>query len=94
LLSRRNNGERQLNLRVDTYTRFTNSVGVPEGVAPQTKRPSVARVSYDLIKDVGHIAFTDESQFRATHDILRQAMDTAVTDIKRIRSNKVAIELS
>src|SRR6266487_80715 len=86
-------GTPQLNLNVDTYTRFTNSVGVPEGVAPQTKRPSVSRTAFNLTKDVGHVAFTDEAQIRAVHDILRQAMDTAVTDMKRIRSNKIATEL-
>jgi hypothetical protein len=38
-------GTPQLNLNVDTYTRFTNSQGVPEGVAPQTKRPGVSRTA-------------------------------------------------
>jgi len=86
-------GTPQLNLRVDTYTRFINSLGVPEGVAPQTKRPSISRTSFDLTKDVGHVGFTDEAQLRAVHDIFKQAIDTAVTDMKRIRSNKIATEL-
>lgn len=86
-------GTPQLNLRIDTWTRFVNSQGVPEGIAPMTRRPSVARVSLDLTKDVGHVAFTDEAQLRAVHDIFRQAIDTAVTDMKRIRSNKIATEL-
>jgi len=86
-------GTPQLNLRIDTWTRFVNSQGVPEGIAPMTRRPSVARTSFDLTKDVGHVAFTDEAQLRAVHDIFRQAIDTAVTDMKRIRSNKIATEL-
>jgi hypothetical protein len=86
-------GTPQLNLNVDTYTRFTNSQGVPEGVAPQTKRPGVSRTAFNLTKDVGHIAMTDEAQLRAVHDMFRQAIDTAVTDFRRIKSNKVATEL-
>jgi len=86
-------GTPQLNLRIDTWTRFINSQGVPEGIAPMTTRPGVARTSFDLTKDVGHVAFTDEAQLRAVHDIFRQAIDTAVTDMKRIRSNKIATEL-
>jgi hypothetical protein len=86
-------GTPQLNLNIDTYTRFTNTQGVPEGVAPQTKRPAVSRTAFNLTKDIGHVAFTDEAQLRAVHDIFKQAIDTAVTDMKRIRSNKIATEL-
>lgn len=86
-------GTPQLNLRVDTWTRFINSQGVPEGEPALTKRPGVSRTSFDLTKDVGHIAFSDEAQLRAVHDLFKQAIDTAVTDMKRIRSNKIATEL-
>jgi len=86
-------GTPQLNLRIDKYTRFTASQNVPEGSTPISKAPSVARTSYDLPKSVSHVAFTDEAQLRAVHDIYREAINTAVTDFKRIRSNSIAAEL-
>src|SRR5207253_2709057 len=35
----------------------------------------------------------DEAQLRASHPILEQAINTATTDLGRLRSNKVAVEL-
>ena len=86
-------GTPQLNLRVDTYTRFTAEQSVPEGVQPIVKRAAVARVSYDLTKDVSVIGITDEAQLRTVHDLYRQQVDTAVTDFKRLKSNKIATQL-
>jgi hypothetical protein len=87
-------GTPQLDLKVDTYTRFQAEQGVPEGVQPIPKRGSVSRTSYDLTKDVGLIGITDEAQLRTVHDLYSQQVDTAVTDFKRIKSNKIATLIS
>lgn len=87
-------GTPQLDLKVDTYTRFTAEQGVPEGVAPIPQRAAVSRTSYDLTKDVAMIGVTDESQLRTVHDMYRQMVDTAVTDFKRLKSNKIATKLA
>lgn len=87
-------GTPQLDLKVDTYTRFTAEQGVPEGVAPIPQRAAVSRTSYDLTKDVAMIGITDESQLRTVHDLYRQMVDTAVTDFKRLKSNKIATKLA
>lgn len=86
-------GTPQLDLKVDLYTRFVAEQGVPEGVSPIPKRASVSRTSYDLTKDVALIGITDEAQLRTVHDMYKQQVDTAVTDFKRIKSNKIAAQL-
>jgi len=87
-------GTPQLDLKVDTYTRFTAQQGVPEGVAPIPARAAVSRTSYDLTKDVATIQITDEAQLRTVHDLYKQQVDTAVTDFKRLKSNKIATKLA
>jgi hypothetical protein len=87
-------GTPQLDLKVDSYTRFTAEQGVPEGVAPIPQRAAVSRTSYDLVKDVSMISITDESQLRTVHDLYKQMVDTAVTDFKRLKSNKIATKLA
>ena len=87
-------GTPQLDLKVDTYTRFQAQTGVPEGVAPIPQRAAVSRTSYDLVKDAVMIGITDESQLRTVHDMYRQQVDTAVTDFKRLKSNKIATKLA
>jgi hypothetical protein len=87
-------GTPQLDLKVDTYTRFTAQSGVPEGVAPIPKRGAVSRTSFDLTKDVSMIAITDEAQLRTIHDLYKTQVDNAVTDFKRLKSNKIATKLN
>jgi hypothetical protein len=87
-------GTPQLDLKVDTYTRFQAEQGVPEGVAPIPQRAAVSRTSYDLTKDVATIGITDEAQLRTVHDLYKQQVDTAVTDFKRVKSNKIATKLA
>ena len=87
-------GTPQLDLKVDTYTRFLAEQGVPEGVAPIPQRAAVSRTSYDLTKDVATIGITDEAQLRTVHDMYKQQVDTAVTDFKRVKSNKIATKLA
>lgn len=82
-----------LELNVDVFSRFNASQDVGEGVAAVTKRGSVNRVSFDLLKDVGHIALTDEAIMKSVHDLMRAHVENAVTDLKRIKAKKIATEL-
>jgi hypothetical protein len=86
-------GTPNLNINIDTYTRFQAETGVPEGVEPTTKRAGVSRAPYNLTKDVATIAMTDEAQLRLVHDLWRQQIDTAVTDFKRLKAHKIAVLL-
>jgi len=86
-------GTPQLNLNVDTYTRFTAEMGVPEGHMPTTKRAAASRQTFNLTKDVSTIAMTDESQLRLVHDMWAQQINNATTDFKRLKANKIATTL-
>lgn len=75
-----------LEYEIDTYTRFSISTGVPEGVAAVTKRGSVATTSYDLTKDVGHVAFTDEAILKSRQDLRGAHITNVQNDFKRAKS--------
>ena len=83
----------QLQLEVDAWTRFTGSKNIGEAVAPVFKLGSAARTSFDLPKDGSAVALSFEAQTRAVHDIYRANVDNAISDLKRIKSNKIATEL-
>lgn len=82
-----------LTMSVDAWTGFNASADVDEGVEAFTKKGSMTRTEYGLKKDVGHVAFTDESLMRADRDIQRQHIDHVVYDMKRIKAQKIATEL-
>jgi hypothetical protein len=82
-----------LSLEVDIFSRFNASQDVGEGIAAVTKRGSVTRISFDLLKDVGHVALTDEAIMKSVHDLVRAHVENAVTDLKRIKAKKIATEL-
>ncbi len=83
----------ELTIKVDTWTRFTANESIGEGVQPTLKLGSVSRTTYDLVKHGGATGITFEATARSSRDIYRQNIDTLVSDIKRIKSNKVATEL-
>ena len=83
-----------ITLQIDTYTRFTASQDIDEGVTTPTKKGAFSRQSLDLKKDVGHIAFTDEVLMRPyQHNIYQTHVENAVQDLKRIKARKIATEL-
>ena len=80
-------------LSVDTYGRFTGQKSIGEGVAPILKLGSVARTTFSLPKDGAAIGLSFEAQTKASHDLYRTHVDNAISDLKRIKSNKIAVEL-
>ncbi len=82
-----------LSLEVDAWTRFTGQKNIGEGTAPVLKLGSAARTSFDLPKHGTAVALTFEAQARAVHDIYRANVENAISDLKRIKSNLIAVEL-
>jgi hypothetical protein len=82
-----------LQLEVDAWTRFTGQRNITEATPPILKLGSVSRTSFDLPKDGTGIALSFEAQTRAVHDIYRVNVENAVSDLKRIKANKIASEL-
>jgi len=80
-------------LSVDTYTRFTAQKSIGEGVPPVLKVGSASRTTFTLPKDGTAVGLTFEAQARNSHDIYRTSVDNAVTDLKRIKANKIAVEI-
>lgn len=80
----------QIELDIDVYTRFSATASVPEGVKPESKRGSVARTNFALPKDVAAVSITDEAQIKAVHDLYRTHIENAVSDLKRVKANKIA----
>jgi len=83
----------QLKLSVDTYTRFTGQKAIAEGTEPTTKLGSISRTTYTIGKDGTAIGLTFEAQAMAAHDLYRTHVDNAISDLRRIKSNKIATEL-
>lgn len=82
-----------LALSVDTWQGFTASQDVGESVEALVKKGRITRVEYLLKKDVGHIGVTDEAQLRADRDIFTLHVNHAVQDLRRIKAQKIAVEL-
>jgi hypothetical protein len=80
-------------LKVDSWTRFTGQRNIGEGVPPTLKLGSVSRTSFDLPKDGSAIALSFEAQTRASHDLYRTHVENAISDLRRIKANKIATEL-
>ena len=82
-----------LQVDIDTWTRFTGNKNIGEGVPPVFKLGSVARTNFDLPKHGAAVGLTFEAQARANSDIYRLNVDNAVSDLRRIKSNLIATEL-
>jgi len=82
-----------MSLSVDTWSGFSASADVGEGVEALTKKGLFARQEYVLKKDVAHVAITDEAQMRADRDVFAQHVRHAVQDMRRLKAQKIAVEL-
>jgi len=82
-----------LQIDIDTWTRFTGNKNIGEGVPPVFKLGSVARTNFDLPKHGAAVGLTFEAQARANSDIYRLNVDNAISDLRRIKSNLIATEL-
>jgi hypothetical protein len=81
-------------LQIDSYSKFTVSQDVREGEIVPTKKGAFSRQELTLLKDVGHIAITDEAQYRPyPRDIYQIHVRNAVQDLRRIKNRKIATEL-
>lgn len=78
-----------LELQVDVYTRFNISIDVPEGVPAYAKRGALTTVSFDLVKDVGHIATTDEQVLKNRQNLWATGITNIATDFRRAMSVKI-----
>lgn len=83
----------QLQIDIDTWTRFTGNKNIGEGVPPVFKLGSVARTSFDLPKHGAAVGLTFEAQARANSDIYRLNVENAISDLRRIKANLIATEL-
>lgn len=79
-----------LEMQIDVYTRFNVSLDVPEGVPAWAKRGSVATTSFDLTKDVGHFAATDEARLKSRKDLYQASLLNVATDFRRAKAAKIA----
>lgn len=83
-----------LTLQIDTYSKFTAWQDVEEGAEVATKKGQITRQEMKLLKDVGHVAFTDEVLMKGyQHNVYQAHIENAVADLRRIKSRKIATEL-
>lgn len=82
-----------LSLSVDTWSGFTASQDVSEAQEALVKKGAFTRQEYVLKKDVAHVAITDEANFRADRDVFAQHVRHAVQDLRRLKNQKIAVEL-
>jgi len=83
-----------ITLQIDTYSKFTASSNVDEGITVPTKKGGFSRQSVNLLKDVGHLAFSDEVLMRPYyHDIYQTQVENVVADLQRIKARKIAVNI-
>lgn len=78
-----------LELQIDVYTRFNISIDVPEGVPAYAKRGALTTTSFDLVKDVGHIATTDEQVLKNRQNLWASGITNIATDFRRAMAVKI-----
>jgi hypothetical protein len=83
-----------LETQIDVYTRFNISINVPEGVPAYSKRGALTTTSFDLVKDVGHIASTDEQVLKNRQNLWATGINNIATDFKRAMAVKIAAILA
>lgn len=83
-----------LTINIDTWTKFTAWQDVDEGVTMPTKKGGYSRQTVNLLKDVGHVAFTDEVLLRPyEHNIYQNHLENVVNAMQQIKATKVITEL-
>ena len=82
-----------LTANVDIATKLTGQEKVPPLVEAELSAESYARVSFDLWKNVAHIALSDEAVKKAAHDILGLHVSDAARELSRMENKQIAEEL-
>lgn len=80
-------------LSIDQWHGFSASSDVGEGVEALVKKGEFTREDYLLKKDVAHIMVTDESIMRNERDVWSTHVNHAVQDMKRLKAQKIAVEM-
>lgn len=79
--------------RVDIATKFTGQEKVEPLEEANLKKHAYSTVSYDLWKNVVHVAISDESIKKAAHDILANHIFNASKEIARMENSQISTVL-
>src|SRR5688572_3445013 len=82
-----------LNIAVDTWKGFVASADIPEYGDTPVRKGGFTREQYFLKKDAAHILVTDEAQARSDRNVFTIHVNHAVQDLRRLKAQKIAIEL-
>jgi hypothetical protein len=79
-----------LTASIDVATKFTGEEKVPPLVEADIKAQSYTRISFDLPKNVVHVAAADESIKKASHDIMGLQIGDAARELARMENAQIA----
>jgi len=82
-----------LTANIDIATALAGQEKVPPMVEAEMSAQAFTRVSFDLWKNVVHVALSDEAMKRAAHDILALHVADAARDLARMENKQIAAEL-
>jgi hypothetical protein len=82
-----------LTANVDIATKLTGQEKVPPLVEAELSAESYTRVSFDLWKNVTHVALSDEALKKAAHDILSLHVSDAARELSRMENKQIAEDL-
>jgi len=82
-----------LTANVDVATKLTGQEKVPPLVEAEIAAEAYTRVSFDLWKNVAHVALSDEAVKKAAHDILGLHVSDAAKELARMENKQVAEEM-
>ena len=82
-----------LTANVDIATVLLGQEKVPPMVEAEISAQAYTRISFDLWKNVVHVALSDEAMKRAVHDILALHVNDAARDLARMENEQIAAEL-
>jgi len=82
-----------LTANVDVATSLTGQEKVPPLVEAELAAEAYTRVSFDLWKNVTHVALSDEALKKAAHDILGLHVADAAKELARMENKQIAEEM-
>jgi len=82
-----------LTANVDVATSLAGKEKVPPLEEAEISAEAYTRLSFDLWKNVVHVAISDEARKKASHDILSLHVSDAARDLARMENKQIAAEL-
>jgi len=82
-----------LTANVDIATSLTGQEKVPPLVEAELAAEAYTRVSFDLWKNVTHVALSDEAIKKAAHDIMSLHVSDAARELARMENKQIAEEM-